>query len=51
MRPTLRIHPAKRQYPQEFYRARGLAMLLSQAGRHAEAAAVLRLASRLKRAG
>jgi hypothetical protein len=58
MRPTttLRIFdPATtakppREFPQEFYQARGLATLLSKVGRHAEAAAALRMASQLKRA-
>lgn len=40
-----------REFPQGFYQARGLAMLLSKVGRHAEAAAALKMASQLKRAG
>jgi len=49
----IRLHdperPDEREHPAEFYQARGLARLLSDAGRHDEAAEVLELAKQAKR--
>lgn len=38
-----------REQPAEFYQARGLARLLSDAGRHDEAEAVMEIARKVKR--
>jgi len=38
-----------REHPAEFYQARGLARLLSDAGRHDEAEAVMEIAKQVKR--